>query len=84
MKERGTDYPMNIHAEQWAADSLIESYTLDGCYELLEYYFSVSSSPSWSWFTYNAQKVYAAKKAKEEDDRIRLLLREQAKDWLNK
>ena len=35
---------INIHVEQWAADSLIESYGLDMCYELLDYYFKISEN----------------------------------------
>jgi hypothetical protein len=84
LREKGIDDSMNIYAEQWAANDLVESYTLEGCYDLIDYYFNVSASPNWKWFTYNADKVYNAKKAKEEDDRTRALLRKQAKDWLNK
>lgn len=82
LKEKGLDDTMNIYAEQWAADALVQSYTLQGCYDLIEYYFAVSASPSWKWFIYNADKIYAAKKLKEEDDRVRALMREQAREWL--
>jgi hypothetical protein len=82
LKEKGLDDSMNMYAEQWAADALIESYTLQGCYDLIEYYFAVSASPSWKWFAYNADKVYSAKKLKEEDQRVRAIMREQAKEWL--
>ena len=82
LKDKGLNDTMNMHAEQWAADALIESYTLQGCYDLIEYYFAVSASPSWKWFAYNADKVYSAKKLKEEDDRVRAIMREQAKEWL--
>jgi hypothetical protein len=71
-----------MHVEQWAADSLIQSYTLQGCYDLVEYYFAVSASPTWKWFAYNADKIYSAKKLKAEDDRVRAIMREQAKEWL--
>ena len=43
--EQKLDTNINSHVEQWAADSLIESYTLDICYEMLDYYFRVSDSP---------------------------------------
>ncbi len=82
LKEKGLDDSMNIYAEQWTADALIQSYTLQGCYDLIEYYFAVSASPTWKWFAYNAEKIYKAKKDKEEDDRVRELLRKQAKEWL--
>lgn len=84
LKEKGLDDSMNIYAEQWAADDLVKSYGLPLCYELVDYYFKVSDTPSWKWFIYNADKVYQAKKTKEEDDRIRELMRKQAKDWLSK
>ena len=82
LKDKGLDDTMNMHVEQWAADALIQSYTLQGCYDLVEYYFAVSASPSWKWFTYNADKVYSGKRLKEEDDRVRAIMREQAKEWL--
>jgi hypothetical protein len=82
LKDKGLDDTMNMHVEQWAADSLIQSYTLQGCYDLIEYYFAVSASPTWKWFAYNADKIYSAKKLKSEDDRVRAIMREQAKEWL--
>ena len=82
LKDKGLDDTMNMHVEQWAADSLIQSYTLQGCYDLVEYYFAVSASPTWKWFAYNAYKIYSAKKLKAEDDRVRAIMREQAKEWL--
>lgn len=80
--EQKLDTNINSHVEQWAADSLIESYTLDICYEMLDYYFRVSDSPSWKWFSNNADKVYKNLQTKKEDDRIRELMRKQAKEWL--
>jgi len=47
----------NLNAEQWAADGLVESYGLEGCYDLLEYYFETSQSPSWKFFSFNADKL---------------------------
>lgn len=82
--KKNIDSNINIHVEQWAADSLIESYGLDMCYEILEYYFRVSETPSWKWFANNADKLYKNLQGKKEDDRIRAMLREQAKDWLGK
>jgi hypothetical protein len=75
---------INIHVEQWAADSLIESYGLDMCYEMLDYYFRISETPSWKWFANNADKLYKNLQGKKEDDRIRSELRKQAKEWLDK
>ena len=79
-----TDTNINIHVEQWAADSLIESYGLDMCCELLDYYFRISETPSWKWFANNADKLYKNLQGKKEDDRIRSELRKQAKEWLDK
>lgn len=75
---------INIHIQQWAADSLIESYGIEQSYDLIEYYVGVSASPTWKWFVNNADKIYDAKKLKEEDDVARRLLREQAKEWLSR
>lgn len=75
---------INIHTQQWAADALIESYGIESSYDILEYYVSVAQSPSWKWFTNNADKVFDAKQAKEQDDKNRELLRQQAKEWLER
>jgi hypothetical protein len=83
-KSKGINDNINIYVEQWASDALIDSYGLENCYEMVEYYCRVSEAPSWRWFTYNADKVYKNLTARKEDDRIRQVLREQAKDWLNK
>ena len=36
-------------------------------YNLLEYYFSIAQSPSWNYFSYNAEKILQAKLEKEKD-----------------
>lgn len=82
LKEKGLNDSMNMYAEQWAADDLIKSYTLDECYQLVDYYFDVSETPSWKWFAYNAEKVYNAKKARDEDIAYRKAMRLKAKEWL--
>lgn len=83
-KQQGINEVINYNTEQWASDSLIESYTLETCYEMLEYYFSVSETTSWRWFANNADKIYKNLTARKEDDRIRSLMREKAKEWLGK
>lgn len=84
LKEKSLPDTINIYVEQWAADDLINSYTLPVCYDLVDYYFEVSDSPNWKWFAYNAEKIYNAKKIRDEDIETRKLLRQQAKDWLSK
>jgi hypothetical protein len=74
---------LNLNVEQWAADALLESYGLSGCYDILEYYFKVSSNPSWSFFAYNAEKILQAKSDKEKDDKERAERREMARKWLS-
>ena len=82
LKQKGLDDSINIYTEQYAAKALIDSYTYEGCYKLMEHYFNVSLTPSWLWFKNNADKIDRAIKAKEEDKRVRAILKEQAKDWL--
>ena len=74
---------LNLNVEQWAADGLIESYGLPGCYEILEYYFKVSENPSWSYFAYNAEKILQAQKDKKKDDEEREERRKMAREWLS-
>jgi len=82
LKEKGLDDNINGYTEQHAAQALISSYTFDGCYKLMDHYFSVSITPSWVWFKNNADKIYKAIRIKEEDSRVRRILREQAREWL--
>ena len=72
----------NINKEQWAADNLIESYTLGVCYDLLDYYFEVSPSPTWRHFSNNADGVIASRERLEQDRRERSERRKLAKEWL--
>ena len=74
---------LNLNVEQWASDALIESYTLQGCYDLLEYYFKVSASPTWNYFAYNAEKILQAKRDKVQDDEEREERRRMARKWLS-
>ena len=82
LKEKGLATKLNRYTEQHAVQALIDSYTLDECYKLMEYYFSVSLTPSWVWFKNNADKIYKAKHSRDEDYRVRAILRQQARDWL--
>ena len=74
---------LNLNVEQWAADALIESYGMPECYDLLEYYFSVSPNPNWKYFANYADKIVYAREQVEQDKRERAERREQARRWLN-
>jgi len=74
---------LNLNVEQWASDALIESYGIGKCYDLLDYYFSVSQSPSWNYFAYNTEKILQAKLDKVRDDEERAERRRMAKEWLS-
>jgi len=82
LREKGLNDSMNMYAEQWPADDLIKSYSLEECYKLVDYYFEVTETPSWKWFIYNADKVYSAKRARDEDNAYRKMMRSKAKEWL--
>lgn len=73
----------NKWIEQWSADALIESYGLDVCYELLEYYFEVSENPSWNNFAYVADDILEAKEQYTKDIEERKERRKKAKEWLS-
>jgi hypothetical protein len=74
---------LNLNVEQWASDALIESYGVAGCYDLLEYYFSVAQSPTWNYFAYNAEKIFQARLDRQNDDKERAERRRMAKEWLS-
>jgi hypothetical protein len=74
---------LNLNVEQWASDALIESYGISGCYDLLEYYFSIAQEPSWNYFAYNAEKIINGKKDFEQDNLERIERRKLARRWLS-
>ena len=74
---------LNLNVEQWAADALVESYGMSGCYDILEYYFKVAENPSWNYFAYNAEKILQAQKDKARDDKEREERRQMARKWLS-
>ena len=74
---------LNLNVEQWAADALIESYSMSGCYDLLEYYFEASQNPAWKYFANYADKIYEAREQISYDIRDRKERRQKAKEWLS-
>jgi len=74
---------INKYNEQWAADALIESFSLDEIYEAMEYYFQINPRPSWKGFANNVDRLLQSKADKEEDMRLRAERRAMAKEWLS-
>jgi hypothetical protein len=74
---------LNLNVEQWSADALIESYGVSGCYDLLEYYFSIAQEPNWNYFAYNAEKIINGKLDFEKDKLERIERRKLARRWLS-
>jgi hypothetical protein len=83
-KQRFEEKPLlNLNVEQWASDALIESYTLQFCYDLLEYYFEAAETPSWKYFANYADKIIDARKEYKRDLEERAERRKLARQWLN-
>jgi hypothetical protein len=74
---------VNLNVEQWAADALIESFGLDICYDMLQYYFDVSPSPSWKYFANYAENIINSREQVVQDLRERAERRQKAKEWLS-
>jgi len=74
---------INLNVEQWAADALVESYGLEDCYDLLQYYFEVSPSPTWKYFANYAQDIIDRREQYRQDLIDRKHRRAMAKKWLN-
>jgi hypothetical protein len=74
---------VNLNVEQWAADALIESFGLDICYDMLQYYFDVSPSPSWKYFANYADNIINSREQLVQDLRERTERRQKAKEWLS-
>lgn len=74
---------INLNVEQWAADALVESYGLQDCYDLLQYYFEVAASPNWKYFANYAQDIIDKKEQTRQDLLERQQRRQMAKKWLS-
>jgi hypothetical protein len=74
---------VNLNVEQWAADALIESFGLDICYDMLQYYFDVSPNPSWKYFANYADNIINSREQLIQDLRERAERRKKAKEWLS-
>jgi hypothetical protein len=74
---------VNLNVEQWAADALIESFGLDICYDMLQYYFDVSPNPSWKYFANYADNIISSREQLIQDLRERAERRQKAKEWLS-
>lgn len=82
-KARYEEKPIvNLNVEQWAADALIESFTLEVCYDMLDYYFEVSPNPNWKYFANYADTIITSRERLVQDLRERAERRKQAKEWL--
>lgn len=82
-KDHGFAKPtLNKNREQWAADALLESYRLDEITDAMEYYFTVSSRPTWGFFANNVDRLLAAEETKRQDDAFRAEQRKKAEAWL--
>jgi len=83
---RMNDMPIsniNKYNEQWAADALLESYSVEDIYNAMEYYFQIIPNPTWKGFANSVDRLLQSKRLKEEDDRLRAERRIMAKEWLN-
>jgi hypothetical protein len=74
---------INLNVEQWAADALVESYGLQDCYDLLQYYFEVSPSPNWKYFANYAHEIIDRREQYQQDLLERQHRRQLAKKWLS-
>jgi hypothetical protein len=74
---------INLNVEQWAADALIESYSLQYCYDLLEYYFEVAQNPAWKYFANYAHEIVEKRNQYQQDLDERQQRRAAAKKWLS-
>lgn len=74
---------LNLNVEQWAADALIESYGIQFCYDLMQYYFDAAQSPNWKYFVNYAHDIIDKRAQVEQDLIERQERRQLAKKWLS-
>jgi hypothetical protein len=74
---------INLNVEQWSADALIESYSLQDCYDLLQYYFEIAQNPTWKYFANYAHEIIEKRNQYQQDLDERQQRRAAAKKWLS-
>ena len=76
-------HQINKYNEQWAADALLESFSMNDIYDAMTYYFEINPRPTWKGFANNVDRLLQSKAEKEEDLRLRAERRAMAKEWLS-
>jgi 2-hydroxy-3-keto-5-methylthiopentenyl-1-phosphate phosphatase len=84
LKDNSIYDKISIGKAKFFIKELYQSYGVEESIELVEYYFKIYDRPNWDHFVRSYEKFYKALQLKKEDDRIRALLRKQAKEWLNR
>ena len=74
---------INLNVEQWAADALVDSYGIQACYDLLQYYLDVAPNPNWKYFANYAQDIINRQAQYQQDLLERQERRQKAKKWLS-
>ncbi len=79
----GIDLTLNKNTEQWSADALLESYSIDRINDAMDYYFKVNPNPSWRNFANNVDGLLKSMDDLQKDLEQRILMRKKAEEWLN-
>jgi hypothetical protein len=75
---------INRNTAKWASRDIVESFGVDDCKKAIDWYFQVKDTGhDWLWYANNIEKLIAARKLKEEDDKARKVAREKARAWLS-
>ena len=74
---------INRHTERWAADSLLESMSVDELHKAMDYYFKVNPCPTWAMFARKAGDLLAACENAELDAEHRAVQRERLRRIIN-
>lgn len=82
-EKTGSKPVINKYNEQWAADALLESFSKEDIYNAMVYYFQINQKPTWKGFANNVDRLLQSMKAKEEDERLRALMRKKAREWMS-
>ena len=83
-KVAGVPTKLNRYAEQWAADALLESYTMAEVTDAMEYYFEITpvANINWKLFARNVDGLMKSKMLREQDEQERAFRREQMRGIL--
>lgn len=75
----GEKYKGNSHKERWVFKDMLNDFSYDRCWEIIEYYFKLTRKHDVQWLAYNYDKIDHELTLREKEREIRNKMLESTK-----